>query len=198
MRRIDWSAAKAAYVNDSTLTLRQIAERYGASETAVHNRSSREQWTQARTQKAQMLFSQATQRAIDVAADELSKWNEQDLLLAKALRAQVGKKLQAASKLQADEATATTTMESRDIRSLALAAESAQRIARLALGASTENALMGSSPIEGMPGIDVEVLSDDELVTLLQLLAKLRRHPLDKDTVQFAEMVRRANNNTVQ
>jgi hypothetical protein len=170
MRRIDWSAAKAAYVN-STLTLRQIAERYGASETSVHNRSAREDWTAARMLKAQRLVSQTTQRAIDAAADELSKWNEQDLLLAKALRAQVGKKLQAASKLQAGDPT--KTMESRDIRALALAAESAQRIARLALGASTENALTGSAPPPTVP--DMESLSDDELTDVEQGAATLRR-----------------------
>ena len=187
MRRIDWSAAKAAYVNDATLTLRQTAERYGASETAVHNRSAREGWTAARTLKAQTLVSQTTQRAIDDAAVELGKWNEQDLLLAKALRAQVGKKLQAASKLQAADSTAT--MESRDIRALALAAEAAQRIARLALGASTENTLPVSAPPVGeLPDIDekaFESLSDDELATFQQLLAKLLHHPPpDNNTVQ--------------
>ncbi len=143
---VDWTAARTEYVNDPTLMLWQIAERYGARARLLFTLAcaTAEQWTHARAQKGQTLVSQTTQRAIDVAAVELSKWNEQDLLLAKALRTQVGKKLQAASKRQAVDATAT--MESRDIRALALAAEAAQRIARLALGASTEKTLAGSAP----------------------------------------------------
>jgi hypothetical protein len=169
--RVNWIQARVDYVNDSKLSLREIASRYGVSESAVHSRSAREGWSAARTRKAHTLVSQTTRRAIDVAADELSKWNESDLTLAKALRHQVGRKLQAVTKLQA--ADATVTMESRDLRSLALAAESAQRIARLALGASTEIS-SGWTPID--PNVpDMESLSDDELTDVEQGAATLRR-----------------------
>jgi hypothetical protein len=60
----------------------------------------------------------------------LTKYNEQDLVAAKAMRALVAKQMM---KAQDQE------LEPKDLRALSGALESAQRVARLALGASTQN-----------------------------------------------------------
>jgi hypothetical protein len=140
-KRIDWPAAKIEYVTNAALTLDDIAKKYGATRDAVYQRSKREAWTGARAQRSQELSERVREKTLFNAVEELTHYNEQDLLAAKALRALVAKKLQAAQQ---------SRIEAKDLRALAVAVESAQRIARLALGAATATTETRISEIERM------------------------------------------------
>jgi hypothetical protein len=75
---------------------------------------------------------------------ELAKYDESGLIAAKSIRAAAMRKLQEVQR--AIEQQKELPLEPGEICSLASAVESAQRIARLALGASTENRILGSTP----------------------------------------------------
>jgi hypothetical protein len=130
-KRIDWLAARASYVNTAALTYADIAKRFGINPSALRMRAGRENWTAERQAATAKLLQNVTEKTIFDTAAELVRYNEQDLQAAKALRALVAKKIQHTQQ--------QGHIEARDLRSLAGAVESAQRIARLALGASTEN-----------------------------------------------------------
>lgn len=129
-KRIDWPSARAEYVNNASLTYANIGQKYTVLETTVRKRASDENWTAERIARATALVQKATEKSILDSVAELTKYNEQDLIAAKSLRALAAKKMQQVQQ---------GTLEAKDLRALAGAVESAQRIARLALGASTEN-----------------------------------------------------------
>ena len=126
-KRIDWPAAKAEYVNNAALTCADIAKKYGAHEGNVRQRAARENWTAERSQKTAILLQKVTEKSVLDTVAELIKYNEQDLVAAKALRGIAARQMQ------------NPSLEPKDVRALAGALESAQRVARLALGASTAN-----------------------------------------------------------
>jgi hypothetical protein len=168
---IDWAAAKVEYANDPTLTYSELAKRYGVTLSSVKIRASREDWTGARAARANLLLQSVTEKTVSAQAQELAKWNERDLEVAKALRNVVIHTLNT-TQLRIKAKPGDSAVEAKNIRSLAGAAESAQRIARLALGASTENSMLGT-PLDPLTAdIDLESLSDDELVAFQQLLVK--------------------------
>lgn len=47
--RIDWSAARASYLADPSLSLRDIADQFGVPRGTVCERAARERWTAGRT-----------------------------------------------------------------------------------------------------------------------------------------------------
>lgn len=104
-------------------------------------RAGRENWTAERQAATAKLLQNVTEKTILDSAAELIRYNEQDLVAAKSLRALAAKKMQQAQQ---------GTLEARDLRSIAGAVESAQRIARLALGASTENTDTRISEVDRM------------------------------------------------
>ena len=170
MKRIDWAQAKADYVNHSGLTLDDIAQKYGVLPNTVKARASRENWTAAREAKSQMLLAATTRNAINASAQELATFNERDLAVAKAVRAM------AVRKLQQDQSGKQLTCA--DIRQIASAVESAQRIARLALGATTENTVRGAPAQVSDRLIDemeLESMTDEELAAFQQLVQRLTR-----------------------
>lgn len=152
---------------DATLTYRTVAERFNVSVNTVRSRARRGKWQAERTARANLLQQSATQKSVSLAAAELVEFNRTDLLLAKALRAQAAKSLRAAG----------DKIAAKDLGQLAGAVESAQRVARLALGASTENSQ--TQPTMGLtdPLLDefnLEQMPDDELQALRQLVNKVR------------------------
>lgn len=130
-KRIDWPAAKTEYINNAALTYADIAKKYGTKLGSVQAQAATNNWTEARAARSKLLQQRATEKSLTTAVDELAKYNEQDLLAAKALRSLIAKRMHEAQQ---------TRIDARDLRSLAGAMESVQRVARLALGASTENA----------------------------------------------------------
>jgi hypothetical protein len=81
-------------------------------------------------------------------AQKLRSWNENDFKLASVIRAQAAKRLNKLVTEDGDERLA-------EIRALASIAESTQRIARLALGATTHNQGTIDDPDEhGVPRLE--------------------------------------------
>ena len=119
----DWPALKLEYVN-STLSLRELADRHGIKAAGVMHRAAKEGWEAERKRKAAELSAEAQKRLDSTRADELAKFNEDDLKIARAIRAKAAQMMQ-------------TVTEPRDLRSLAAAMDTAQKIGRLALGAET-------------------------------------------------------------
>jgi uncharacterized protein YjcR len=129
---IDWPSARAEYVNNAGLTYGDIAAKYGCLEVTARKRGAEEGWTAERSARATALVQKVTEKATFDALGELTKYNEQDLIAAKAMRDLVGRQMQEAREQK-------RRILAKDLRALAGAMESAQRIARLALGASTAN-----------------------------------------------------------
>lgn len=121
----DWPALKLEYIN-STLSLRELADRHGIKAAGVMARAVKEGWDAARKQKQAELSAKAQERLDSTRADELAQFNEDDLKMARAIRARAARMMQIANDLSANE-----------LRALAAAADTAQKIGRLALGAET-------------------------------------------------------------
>jgi DNA-binding MurR/RpiR family transcriptional regulator len=125
MMAIDWTAFKVEYVN-SAMTYRELSEKYGVKEATVRKRVNREGWNDARHAVSQFVTSAATEQITENRVDELTKFNEQDLETAKAIR---NKAIEMMGQIDTPS----------DLRALAGAVDVAQKVGRLALGASTEN-----------------------------------------------------------
>ena len=141
-KRIDWPAAKIEYVTNAALTLADIAAKYGTTMDATKQQCLRNNWVEERAERSRILSQKVTEKSILDIVGELAKYNEQDLIAAKSLRALAAKRMQSANQGQ--------NLEPKDVRALAGAIESAQRIARLALGASTENTNTRITEIDNM------------------------------------------------
>jgi hypothetical protein len=150
----DWAALKAEYVS-TTCVYEELARKYKVHPATLRRRAGKEQWRAARKRKQDLLLAETTNRSVINQAGELAKCNEQDLMLVKELRSLVTRQMQA------------ERLTPQDVRSLAGAIESAQRVARLALGASTEI----SGPPEP-PQLSPEDLTDEELKVLDRILNK--------------------------
>lgn len=170
-RRVDWLAAKAEYVNDFALTLVDIAGKYGISDGGVRARAHREGWTEARNVRARLLEESVQQKTISSAAQELAHFNRTDIEAAKVARSMVLRKFADAQAKVKGRPDLDLPLEARDLRALVSVLEVAQRVARLALGASTSND-MGAALDPLMAEIRLETLSDNELATFEQLLVK--------------------------
>jgi hypothetical protein len=120
------------------LTLDDIAAKYRVKPGAVYAQAARDKWTDARNERAKILLEKVREKSVLNAVEELSQYNTEDLLAAKKIRVLAAKHM------------LNPKIEPKDVRSLAGAVESAQRIARLALGASTENTETRMTEVERM------------------------------------------------
>ena len=146
---IDWAAARLDYVTHHELTASDIAKKYGAHPVTIWRRAAQEHWTDERKTRARMLLGEVREKAVHTQAEELTRCNGRDLRLAEKLKTAVEQRLQSASALNETA-----------LLKLASVAATAQTIARLALGASTEIA-----------GVDpYSKLTDEELQAELQRL----------------------------
>ena len=121
----DWAALKVEYVN-SALTYGELAERHGLKAGTVRQRANREGWNDSRNAVSQFVTTSATEQITENRVDELTKFNAEDLATAKAIRNK------AIAMMELVESPS-------DLRALAGAVDVAQKVGRLALGASTEN-----------------------------------------------------------
>lgn len=121
----DWQAIKLEYIN-SPLSLKEIAEKHDLKDATVRQRAHREDWEAERHALSQSVTQAAQEQLTDDRTAQLAKFNEDDLRMARAIRAK------AASMMKDVERPS-------ELRAIAGAADIAQRIGRLALGAETEN-----------------------------------------------------------
>lgn len=121
----DWAALKVEYIN-SALTYGELADRHGIKAGTVRQRANREGWNDSRNAVSQFVTVTATEQITENRVDELIKFNAEDLATAKAIRNK------AIAMMDGIESPS-------DLRALAGAIDVAQKVGRLALGASTEN-----------------------------------------------------------
>lgn len=126
MAKLDWAALKANYLT-GTLTQRDFAKAHKINPNTLMARANKEKWEDERKQRQAETSNKAVAKHEAKAVDQLVKFNEDDVRIAKALRAKAAEMLP----------TARTPMA---LRSLASTFDVAQKIGRLALGANTESA----------------------------------------------------------
>jgi hypothetical protein len=143
----DWAAVRLAYINSSK-SIRQLAEEFKVGASAAMKRCASEGWEAKRKQQTQKVSIEAEKVSTVARAQELAKFNEADLKVACAIREKAALMLQ-------------ETENPMHLRALAAAMDSAQKIGRLALGATTENA--GHSGPNGGPIPVTAVPVDDYL-----------------------------------
>jgi hypothetical protein len=131
----DWKALRVEYVNGA-MTYKELAAKHGLKDATVRQRGHREGWEAERHAVSQAVTQAAQERLTETRSAQLTRFNEDDLRVARAIRAR------AASML-------ATAKHPADLRALASAMDTAQKIGRLALGATTHNT--GHSDPNGGP-----------------------------------------------
>jgi len=121
---IDWQAIQTEYI--SGIEYLELSEKYKVKEATVRQRAKRGNWSQMRHSTSQAVTDKAIESIIEVKANKLAELNDIDLTAANSLREKAAELL----------AIATTPNE---VKALAGVYDVAQKISRLALGASTEN-----------------------------------------------------------
>ena len=150
MAKPDWVSIKTEFIKCS-LSQREFAKAKGVSAPALMSRAARERWEEEREQLQAIASSKAIAMHEERMIDELSRFNEDDLRVAKALRAKAANMLKVAETPSA-------------LRAIAATFDVAQKIGRLALGANTEStALTG----KGGGAIATASVSLDEIKAVL-------------------------------
>lgn len=121
----DWTPIRTEYVH-SAITMRELADKHGIKAAGLMRRAAKEGWDAERKQKAAEVSKTVSDTLVTDRAHELVRFNADDLMMARAIRSK-------AAKLMASVNTPS------DLRALASAVDTAQKVGRLALGASTEN-----------------------------------------------------------
>ena len=144
----EWDVLRTEYVS-SNITLRELADKHGCSEDAVEKKAQREGWSDARRKLSAEVLAKADAELAESRAKELVKFNDEDLKVAKALRAQIAKHINEAMQ-------SNVPLSTHDIKRLTSAAVDAQKIGRLALGVSTSNnEVTGANGQPLVPVLDV-------------------------------------------
>lgn len=123
--RGDWFALKVAYIN-GTMSQRELAKTYNVNPAGLMARANKENWEAERKHNQASVSKAAHDKLTENRIDQLAKFNADDLIMANAIRDRAAMLMQSAGSLTASE-----------LRSLASAADTAQKIGRLALGAET-------------------------------------------------------------
>ena len=127
----DWTAIKLEYVNGH-MSQRDLADKHEINPAGLMKRAANEGWEAERQQKSAEISRVAQDLMTEDRTAVLAKFNEDDLRMARAIRAKA--------------ATMMKNIESpSELRAIASAADVAQKIGRLALGAETENSKVGMS-----------------------------------------------------
>lgn len=122
---INWNEIKSEFINGS-LSLVEIAKKYDLKDTTVRSRANREDWQRLRNELQLIATEKVNEEVINEKVDKLKALNETDLSAAQALRDKANELMQ----------SVTTASE---LKALSGTFDIAQKISRLALGASTEN-----------------------------------------------------------
>lgn len=130
-----WTQIKSDYVIMG-MTARALVEKYaehGLAQTTIERRAERHKWGAERRRHQADAENKIIEEMGRVRVQELIKFNTDDLKIAKALRARVVRRLTDAEK-EGGQALGTS-----ELRQLASVCETAQKMGRLALGATTQN-----------------------------------------------------------
>jgi hypothetical protein len=121
----NWTAIRVEYVN-GTCTMRELAEKYGIKPAGVMQRAFREGWDAERKQLSAIVIKAISESVTEDRIATLARFNAEDVAAAEQVRQ------------KALEMMATVANPS-DLRAIAGAIDTAQKVARLALGAETAN-----------------------------------------------------------
>lgn len=127
----DWDLIRTEYIS-SSISIREIADKYECSADALEKRAGREQWTEQRRKLSAEVLAMADKELAEKRAKLLVEFNAHDLEVAIAIRNQIKQHIDAATENG-------EPLDSNDLKRLASAASDAQKIGRLALGVSTSN-----------------------------------------------------------
>lgn len=127
------------------MTIRDLADKHGFGYDALRKVAARQEWMKERHKVSQKVTSDAVNVSIHTRVSELSQFNTDDLRMAKAIRGMAAKIInesqhQGGKKLSIGE-----------LGQIARIVSDAQKIGRLALGASTDNHELtgaGQGPIQ--------------------------------------------------
>lgn len=117
-------------------TLDQLISKYSVAKSTTYRVASQENWKQQRAQFQEKYTQELDQKRTKEMIRESKQFDNSSINLAKGIYSSVAQMLQDNSR-KTQEGKNTLTPQA--IRSLATAAATAQRIAKLALGESTEN-----------------------------------------------------------
>ena len=120
----DWITIKTEYVNGAEYSA--LADKYKIKEATVRQQSSRHKWLEERHKMSLAVTAKAISVLVESRAEQLANFNADDIRVAKAIRAKAATMMRNASSPQ-------------DLRARSGAFDTAQKIGRLALGATTEN-----------------------------------------------------------
>ena len=122
----DWPALRQEWVNNPAMQLKELAAKHGLPGATVRARANREDWQRERNAVQRDATQRATEAVVTSRAQQLARFNEDDLRVARAIRAKAVQMLGSARGAS-------------ELRALASTLSEAQKIGRLALGATTEN-----------------------------------------------------------
>lgn len=144
----DWDLIRTEYIS-SSISIRELAEKYKCSADALEKRCYTQNWTDQRRKISAEVLAKADAEITARRAEELVEFNKQDLQIAKALRSQIAKHINEA--MQSNE-----LLTAKEIKTLVSAASDAQKIGRLALGVSTSNnEHTGANGLPFVPILDI-------------------------------------------
>lgn len=126
-----YDALRVEFINGS-MTLKELADAHGVNYAGLRKAASRGEWMAERNSLSHKVTSEATQAKTEERISELAKFNKDDLAMAKALRGMAANIIK-----QAQDQKRALPLE--EIQRIARIAAEAQKIGRLALGASTDN-----------------------------------------------------------
>jgi hypothetical protein len=141
---INWTQIKLAYVHNGA-RVADLAVDYGVKEETIAKRVVREGWSEERANAEQQAYADAAGAMAKQRAKDLVKFNDDDLKIARALRGRVAKRLGELDQMTQEP----KAIPPNELRQLASVAEAAQKMGRLALGASTDNLGVGGPGGEG-------------------------------------------------
>jgi hypothetical protein len=129
----DWERIKTQFINGGG-TYASLAKEHDVKETAIRARASRNKWIEERNQASLIVTEKAANEMMNERATQLARWNDEDIQLARAIRSR-------AATLMVGKGD---TLSETELRTIASVVDTAQKIARLAFGAATENSIVSN------------------------------------------------------
>lgn len=74
--KIDWLAVRQAYITSQDVTLKELADIFGISESSVFLKSKNENWTDKRAKYQEKIFNKTCDKLADKTANRLAKLSD--------------------------------------------------------------------------------------------------------------------------
>lgn len=161
--RYDWTLIRTEYINDRTVTLKTLSEKYGCAYVTIRERCAKEQWVMDRNRVHNEFVKIATTENLRRQARAAITFNSSCL--------DVAAKIVTLANQRIDEAIENGEMiEANELGHLARAAKQAQETGRLALGLPTNSSEITGK--DGKPLLEESRTADDINAELLLLLGE--------------------------